>query len=188
MSKTRLEKQLKSELPEIVTRIQGGDVEARNEFATLLLPYIKSLLSKYKNTIDDDVESLAGQIIMKLLNKIHTIDTSKSVIGFVTRTAINRAIDEHRRYKANKVHNTVEYQAFRDYDVSYQLSGMSVDSVEGAESILRDHLCEEDADVVSMFYLQDKTLQDIADITGYEIKDIQHTIDYARRNISRALI
>lgn len=188
MSKTKLEKQLKSELPEIVTRIQGGDVDAQNEFATILLPYIRSLISKYKNTIDDDVESLAGQIIMKLLSKIDTIDTSKSVIGFITRAAINKAIDEHRKYKANKIHNTVEYQAFRDYDVTYQLSGMSVDTLEDAESILKDHLCSEDAEVVSMFYLHDKTLEDIANITGYEIRDIQHTIDHARRNISRALI
>tara|TARA_R110002074_G_scaffold402324_1_gene607108 strand:- start:170594 stop:171160 length:567 start_codon:yes stop_codon:yes gene_type:complete len=188
MSKAILDKKVKEALPSIISKVQGGDAEARNEFAVLLLPYIKKLIAKYRPTLDDEVESLSGAIIMKLLDKIHTIDLSKSPIGFITRTAINAAIDQHRKYKVNKVHNTVEYQAFRDYDTSYHVSGMCTDTVEGAENLLKDFLCEDDAEIVSKFYLHNMSLEDIAQETGYEIKDIEHTIDYARRNISRALI
>jgi len=188
MSKAKLEKELKSALPKIIIKIQEGDVAAQNEFATLLLPYISSLIAKYKNTIDDVIQSLAGRIIMKLLSKVDTIDTTKSVMGFITRTAINRAIDEHRKFKVNRLNNTVEYQAFRDYDTSYQMSGVCADSIENVESVLKEHLCDEDAGIVSLYYLHNKSLQDIADSTGYRIKDIQHTLDYARRNISRSLV
>jgi len=188
MSKAELDKHIKSELPAIITRVQAGEVAAREEFAILLLPYLRYLLSRYKNTIDDDIDSLANKVIMKLLNKIHTIDVSKSPIGFISRATTNAAIDAHRKYKANKIHNTVEYQAFRDYDVSHSLSGMSVDTVEGAENLLKDFLCEDDAEVVSKYYLHNMSLEDIAEDTGFSVEDIQHTIDYAKTNISRELI
>lgn len=188
MSKTKPDEELKSALPELINRIQTGDTQAREELAVLLFPYICTLITKYKNTIDDDIDSLAGQIIIKLLNKVDTIDTTKSVIGFVTRTAINTAIDAHRRYKANKIHNTIEYQAFRDYDTSYELSGLSVDSLENAESILKDYLSTDDAEVVSLYYLHGKSLEQISEDTGFRVEDIQHTLDYAERNISRSII
>ena len=125
---------------------------------------------------------------MKLISKIDTIDLEKSVLGFITRSAINQAIDQHRKYKANKVNDSVPYQAFMEYDITQELSGMSTDSEYNAEAILNDHLHKEDADIVAMYYLQNKTLQDIADLTGYKVSTIQQTLDYAERHISKSII
>jgi RNA polymerase sigma factor (sigma-70 family) len=179
---------LKVRLPKIITEVQAGDSAAKEEFAELLLPYISKLIYKYKSTIDDDVESLAGQVIMKLLSKIDTIDVNKTPLGFITRTAINKAIDHHRKFKANSINNTVEYQAFRDYDTSYELSGLDTSTIENAESLIKDFLVGDDAEIVSKYYLHNMSLEEIAEETGYREEDLQYTLNYAKENISRKII
>lgn len=179
---------LKTKLPSIILDIRQGNEEARTTFANALFPYIKSVVYKYKNTIDEDIDGLCNFIITKLLCNIHEIDLDKPVMSYITRTAINQAIDQHRKYTNNKSNNTIEYQAFRDYDINISLSGLDTTDVENIKDSMSSYLPKEDIDLISMYYLENRSTTEIAELTGNSLNYITKAIKNARENFIRAVI
>jgi len=179
---------LKSELPDVITDIKNGSYEAKNTFTTLLFPYVKSVVYKYRNTIDEDLDGLVNFIIAKLIYNINDIDLDKPIMSYITRTAINQAIDQHRKYTNNKANDTIEYQAFRDYDTLENLTGINISDIHDIKSSLSNYLDKEQVSLIELFYIENKTTSEIAHLTGNSLNYTTKAIKNARENFIRALI
>lgn len=186
-SRKEMVESLKAKLPDIILDIRTGNESAKDDFATLLSPYIRSVVYKYKNTIDEDLDGLVNYIIAKLIYNINDIDLDKPVMSYITRTAINQAIDQHRKYTNNKANDTIEYQAFRDYDTSEYLTGIDISSLEDIKSSLGTYLEKDQVDLIDLFYLQNKSTSEIAELTGNSLNYTTKAIKNARQNFIRAL-
>jgi RNA polymerase sigma factor (sigma-70 family) len=211
-TRQKMVEELKSKLPPLISSIQSGDRSLDNEFAKLLLPYIRRVVYKYKETIDENINGLADYIVVKLLSKINDIDLNKPVLSYITRTAINQAIDQHRKYTSNKsnctvlfneqavelnaqstyngskaIFNSTDTVEYTHKDQSATLSGYSVNSLDNFEPILNEYLCKEEVDLIQMYYLDNKTTSEIASITGKSLIYTSNAIQNAKQNLIRAV-
>ena len=187
MNLKQVRKGIKEQLPGLISAIQSGDIEAQEEFSKLLLPYLKAVLYRYRATIDDDVESLAGFIITKLINGIHDIDMGRSPMSYIDTITNNQAIDQHRKYTRNKANNTVEYVANTPYDSMEELSGYS-GGVRSARELIYDTLDPMSADFFSMHCIDNVPVREIADMSGVSPSEINKIIAHAKENLKRAVI
>lgn len=181
--KKRLEKKIKGKLVPLIEKLQGGDMSVRDEFAELLMPYIKLLVNKYNRSIDDEVESFSGLIITNLIKKIDYIDLEKSVLGFISRTAINKCIDAYRSTVTKSKKPLL--RGLKDIDlhldaVSVEYSpGVDHCSEESLQGVLDEMFTPRDAQILGLYHLHNKTFEEIASITGEPPSEIEETIELA---------
>ena len=169
MTKRRaLQDSLKAALPGLINRIRSGDLPAKEEFAVILLPFVTLLVNKYRHTIDDEVESVAGLVITKLLNGLDKINLEKSVLGYVVTTTNNYCIDRHRRTKRI----SKQYKPIEMIDKYTSIE----DNNSTPEFLIDSHFCETDAEVLGMYYIKGMSLEEISIQTGSPIAELQETI------------
>lgn len=182
--KPKLEKKLRKQLPDLIKRIKDGEPSAKEEFAILLLPYFKLLLSKYKRVIDDDIESLSGLVITRLIQKIDTIDLDKPIVGFMARAAINGAIDDYRKINKKKKINQLVYDGCHEYFVksSDNFTEYTEDQI---KDFLRNTFTESDTEIVTLYYVNSKSFLEISELTGQEVREVQEVIHYAKEAFVR---
>lgn len=173
--KKRLETILKEKLPEVIKAIQNGDSSKTEEFAVLLMPYINLVIYKFSKFLDDDITCITSEIIMKLITKINTIDLSKSVVGFIARSAINHCIDTVSKNK-NRLQGHVNRGELPLYKLCYEESGMSNLDSTGIDFYIENNFTEDDAQVVALYFIDQKSLSEISSITGHSEKHITETI------------
>ena len=87
----------------------------------------------------------------------------------------------------NKANDTIEYQAFREYDSSEYLTGIDLSSIENIKDSLSIYLDESEVDLIDMYYIQNKSASEIADLTGNSLNHTTKAIKDARENFIRAL-
>lgn len=164
--------QLNAVLPELIKDIRNGSSSAREEFAVYLLPFVKLIIDKYKATIDDDPESLAGLIITNLLINLDKIDLSKSVLGYISTTVNNKCIDLHRKTKRIATHyNPVSY------DKQYlPAPDQGATNSEELQFWIDSNFSINDAEIINLYYIQNKSFDQIASITGQPVAEIKETI------------
>jgi RNA polymerase sigma factor (sigma-70 family) len=180
--KRRIELNLKETLPPLIESIKNGDSSAREELAVLLLPYIKLLVRKYEKVIDDDIESLSGWITTRIITKIDSIDTKKSIVGYIAKCAINYCIDLCRKYNRSLRKTTKNFDQLTYEEFYNNLQSSTIE--EGlVESFITENFTSTDAQIVSLYYVQNKTLSEISIVTGQPEEIIQETVTLAREYI-----
>lgn len=184
MSK-KLQEDIKTKAPGLIKKLQEGDSSVTDEFALLLLPFIRSVVYKYKNTLDDDIDSVAGTIITRIISKIDYIDLSKSVIGFLSRSASNYCIDIYRkqvkltakRGTRKVLHDNIVATGY-NFDVPY-LSDLNEDTIRNA---IFDMFCPSDATILSMYHIDNKSIQEIATLTGNTSSYVEETLELCKND------
>lgn len=172
-NKSNLEANLKKVLPDIITKIkQEEDSSLREEFSSLLFPYIIDILRKYKYVIEpaDTIESTAGWIILKILNNLEKIDLSKSVVGYITTTTNNYCIDLIRKSKMQK------YYLKDDY-IHYKKNSLASSLENSPEFFIDSNFLSNESEIIKLFFLEKKNYKEIRDLTGYTIADISKIIE-----------
>jgi hypothetical protein len=173
--KKKLEEDIRIALPALVKRFQGGDSSAKEDIAILLLPYVEFIVNKYKDSIKDHPKSMAGWITTRIINRLDKIDMQKSFVGFICRSTINYCIDRYRTVRRKK-YKTVEYLPNKNYDLSFN----SVNDEESIRFYLEGVFTKNDAEVLDLYYLQNKTFHEISCITGYPELEIKETIELVK--------
>lgn len=174
--KQQLEQELKDKLPDLITKLKNGDSSVKEEFAILLLPYVTLLCKKFAKFIEDEAMSLAGIVITRLINKIEKVDLSKSVLGFIARSTINYCIDRNRykNFKCRKKDNLGE-DALRKIGVGSGAYFSNYDN-ESIETYLEDSFNELDSQIISLYFIDSRSPQEISAITGQPEKEIMETV------------
>lgn len=170
-SKKILEEELKKTLPPVIQKLKSGDSSAQDEFAVLVLPYIKILLITFGKQIEYP-DSTAGWVVMKLLRNIKNIDATKSVVGFITTTTNNYCIDICRENKRKAKGNLV----YIDTDILADNEKISEQPTNTGDFIIDHNFTTLDADIIKMYYLENKTTKDISSSTGETERYINEVI------------
>jgi DNA-directed RNA polymerase specialized sigma24 family protein len=178
-AKKKLEDKLKASLPSLIKKYQSGDSSVKEEIAVLLLPYVRLLVNKYKRTIDDNPDSLAGFIVARIISKCPNIDLTKSIVGYICRSTINYCIDMHRKFVRSLNSKKVSYEEFKPYDTHTNTET----EISTLQFILDSNFNKQDASILGMYYLQGKNYKEISTATGQSIEDLQEIISLANEYI-----
>jgi DNA-directed RNA polymerase specialized sigma24 family protein len=172
LDKQALESKLKEALPILINKIlKEGCSSAKEEFSSLLFPYIIYLLDRHKNVIEpaDTVSSTAGWIIFKILSKLDKIDLNKSVIGYISTITNNYCIDLFRKSRMKKrFYVKEELHSFIPGSSDVDLS---------VEFYIDSNFVKEDSEIIKLFFLHKKDYKEISELTGHTICKISKTIE-----------
>lgn len=93
--------EFRQKVTELIIKIQGGETSAKDDLATLLLPYMKMIgLPICRDA--SELASNANIVLAKAINNIHNINTSKNPLTYITNSMRNYCIDQFRKTKVLK--------------------------------------------------------------------------------------
>ncbi|NDV56404.1 sigma-70 family RNA polymerase sigma factor [Parabacteroides sp. 52] len=166
-----------------VQRIQAGDTEC---FACLLDRYsaqVHSLIVKVVRN-REDAEELAQDVFMKVFKKLSSFKGDSSFSTWIYRIAYNTAISETRKKKQ-------EFLAIEETQVSNVSEEEVADAlgqIDNSEQILRlevalNRLSEKERFLILLFYMQEKTIEEVAIITGLSAANVKTKLHRIRKRL-----
>ncbi|MDR1357436.1 MAG: sigma-70 family RNA polymerase sigma factor [Tannerellaceae bacterium] len=164
-----------------VRRVQNGDVAG---FACLLERYsgrVHSLIFRLTRN-REDAEELAQDVFMKAFRGLDGFKGDSSFATWIYRIAYNAAISETRRRR-------VEFTAFDEALIeSFPEESMTdLTGEEGASLTALDaalaRLQDVEQAIVLFFYMEDKSIEEISEITKLSVANVKVKLHRARKKL-----
>lgn len=163
----------------IIDRILAGDHTACNSLVFRHQTYVYTLVWRMlKNK--EDTEEVTQDVFIKALKKLPGFRKESKFSTWLYRIAYNESISFLRRQR--------NLQSLDDNSPEPQIEARAIDSLKEEERLryiqqALDQLQAEDAAILTMFYLQDLSLQEIADITGQQSNTLKVRLHRARKRM-----
>lgn len=173
----------------LLSRMRACDERAWADIVHILRPFVSQIItSQVRRTADH--EDLSQEVFYKVFSKLNQFGGHAPFIHWVARLTRNACHDWQRRIKCRPlisysdlpdtmsqiIENRVSSQPEKytgtsasTHDLFYQL----INTLKPTEQI-----------VIRLFHLEEKSVQEISSLTGYEISKIKVTAMRARRKLS----
>ena len=166
-----------------IKRIQAGDTAC---FACLLDKYSRQVYSLIFKVVRnrEDAEELAQDVFVKVYRYLSSFKGDSSFSTWIYRIAYNTAISETRKKKheflaiedaiINNVSEEEVAEALGRSDTSVQMNKLDA---------ALEQLPPEERAVILLFYIKEKTIDDIADITGLSSSNVKVKLHRIRKKL-----
>lgn len=166
-----------------VQRIQAGDTAC---FACLLDRYssqIHSLIMKVVRS-REDAEELTQDVFMKVFKHLSSFKGDSSFSTWIYRIAYNTAISETRRKK----HEFLAIEEAQISNVSQEEVADALGQTNNEEQIklleaALERLPEEERFVILLFYMQEKSVEEVSQITGWTVSNVKTKLHRIRKKL-----
>ncbi len=166
-----------------IERIQAGDTEC---FACLIDRYSERVYALIVKVVRnrEDAEELAQDVFMKVFKHLSSFKGDSSLATWIYRIAYNTAISETRKKKQEllAVEDTLISNASEE-DVA-NAWGLT-DSSEQVEQLERalEQLSADDRFLILLFYMEEKTIEEIALISGLTQTNVKTRLFRIRKRL-----
>lgn len=166
-----------------IERIQAGDTAS---FACLLDKYSRPVHSLILKVVRnrEDAEELAQDVFVKVYRNLSSFKGDSSFSTWIYRIAYNTAISETRKKKQeflaieesviNNVSEEVVAEALGRTDTSVQLNKLDTALTQ---------LPPDERGIILLFYMKEKTIDDIAEITGLSTSNVKVKLHRIRKKL-----
>ncbi|RHJ80006.1 RNA polymerase sigma factor [Parabacteroides sp. AM08-6] len=166
-----------------IKRIQAGDTAC---FACLLDKYSRQVYSLIFKVVRnrEDAEELAQDVFVKVYRYLSSFKGDSSFSTWIYRIAYNTAISETRKKKheflaiedaiINNVSEEEVAEALGRSDTSVQMNKLDA---------ALEQLPPEERAIILLFYIKEKTIDDIADITGLSSSNVKVKLHRIRKKL-----
>ncbi|MDA7917859.1 RNA polymerase sigma factor [bacterium] len=177
---------------ELLTRVRAGDEEAWRRLIDLLNPLISKIIrNQVRRTTDHD--DLAQEAFTKIFLKLDQFAGKQPFTHWVSRLTVNTCYDWLRR---QKVRPLVTYSDLGETQAEILEKNLAGQPGEDKESLaamreLLDRLIStlnpRQQIVIRLLDLEEKSVQDVCDLTGWGESKVKVTAMRARRKLSEQL-
>lgn len=166
-----------------IERIQAGDTAS---FACLLDKYSRPVHSLILKVVRnrEDAEELAQDVFVKVYRNLSSFKGDSSFSTWIYRIAYNTAISETRKKKQeflaieesviNNVSEEAVAEALGRTDTSVQLNKLDTALTQ---------LPPDERGIILLFYMKEKTIDDIAEITGLSTSNVKVKLHRIRKKL-----
>jgi RNA polymerase sigma-70 factor (ECF subfamily) len=177
---------------ELLSRVRVGDEEAWRQLVHLLNPLVSKIIrNQVRRTIDHD--DLAQVAFTKIFLKLDQFAGKQPFAHWVSRLTINTCYDWLRRQKARPLVTYSDLGETQAEILEKNLAGQSGDNKESLAAMrdLLDRLIStlkpREQIVIRLLDLEEKSVQDVCDLTGWGASKVKVTAMRARRKLSEQL-
>lgn len=178
--------------PQLLTRVQAGEEEAWRELVDLLSPLIFRIIrNQVRQTSDHD--DLAQEAFTKIFLKLDQFVGRQPFAHWVSRITINTCYDWLRKHQARPLVSYADLGESQAGIIEKKLAGDSTDEGESLAAMreLLDRLIAtlkpREQIVIRLLDLEEKSVQDVCDLTGWGASKVKVTALRARRKLSEQL-
>lgn len=164
---------------DLTGRLRKGDKRAVSQFVDQYGGFLynvchKILLSR------PEAEEAAQDAMLKVLKAIETFDDASSFKAWCYTIAYRTAIDHQRKMRPTSDADSLAFVAAPNHADD----GLVHDEMrEGINSLLR-HLDAESRSVIALFYLEEKNIKEITEVTGLTESNIKIKLFRARKELA----
>lgn len=164
----------------LVRLLLAGDRKTISSFVDTYGQFIYNVC--YKILLHNQLAEEATQdSIMKVLKSVDNFDLKSSFKAWCYTIAYRTAIDTKRKLKSHVDLSTSPepvYDKKADYNINEH------ETKEGINSLLK-HLDEESRVIVSLFYLEERSIKEVLDITGLTESNVKIKLFRARKELAK---
>jgi len=178
--------------PQLLARVRSGEEAAWRELVDLLTPLVFKIIRNQVRKVSEH-DDLAQEAFTKIFLKLDQFAGRQPFPHWVSRLTINTCYDWLRRQKARPLLNYADLGETQAELIEKKLSG---DSGEDRESLaamreLLDRLIAtlkpREQIVIRLLDLEEKSVREIGDLTGWGDSKIKVTAMRARRKLSERM-
>src|SRR5271156_3940218 len=182
----------RDELSELIARVRNSDEEAARELVQRLYPVVIRIVRNHLPRRESE-EDLTQEIFLKIFAKLHQYRADMPFEHWVSRISVNTCIDHLRKQR-----NRPEFR-WSDFSEDQQaiLENLKENSSqppeqspeESRELLNRLLLTLKPAErlIVQWLYLEEKSVADICDLTGWKTSKVKVTAFRARQKLAAAV-
>ena len=163
---------------QIVEGLLNQNKRAIDYFVKCYSPYIYTICYNILKT-KPEAEEACQDSCLKILNKISDFNRGSVLKSWIFTIAYRTGLDYKRRQKTYSNEETLNYQASETHSDEILLQTERRNKI----LLLLKHLSEEDAELVTMFYLNDMSVKEIVTIKGQSESNIKIKLFRARKRI-----
>ncbi|MBP9195850.1 MAG: sigma-70 family RNA polymerase sigma factor [Saprospiraceae bacterium] len=165
---------------EIIAGLLIGDSRATTSFVDAYSAYIYNVSHRILQRNQESEEATQDTCI-KIINKIGDYNRTSPFKAWIFTVAYRTAIDYKRKQKRNSDESVLMYQA------SSMNADGDLEQMEASRKIhqLLAHLSEEDGTLVQLYYLNEMSIKEIVDATGFSESNIKIKLFRARKEMAK---
>ncbi|MDR3261003.1 MAG: RNA polymerase sigma factor [Tannerella sp.] len=166
-----------------IKRIQAGETDC---FAFLLERYSRSVHSLIVKIVGnrEDAEELTQDVFLKVYRSLASFQGNSSFSTWLYRIAYNTAVSATRKKKR-------EWLAIEDGEmenVAEEDVSESLEQISGEEQLARleqalEQLLPDERALILLFYMQEKTVEEIVSITGLTTSNVKTRLHRIRKKL-----
>jgi len=170
-----------------IDRIVGGDVNAFSYLVDKYKGMVYTLSLKFlKNA--EDAEELAQDVFIKVFNGLKDFKFDSKFSTWLYRITYNAAISKLRKKQIEtrdiESVSLPESQILNSYNAVNELTKQ--EQIKYIKLVF-ERLNEEDSVILTLFYLQENSIQEICEITGYSESNVKVKLHRARKTFYEEL-
>lgn len=165
---------------EMIAGLLTGDSKAITAFVDAYSAYIYNITHRILQR-NQESEEATQDTCMKIINKIADYNRSSPFKAWIFTVAYRTAIDYKRKQKKNSDESVLMYQA----SSSKTDGDLEHNEATGKINLLLKHLSEEDAILVQLYYLNEMSIKEIVDATGFSESNIKIKLFRARKEMAK---
>ncbi|MGJ8695848.1 MAG: RNA polymerase sigma factor [Verrucomicrobiaceae bacterium] len=178
--------------PDLLHRVRIGEEEAWRELVEILNPQIYKIIRNQVRS-QADHEDLAQESFTKIFLKLDQFVGKQPFTHWVSRITINTCYDWLRRHKARPLVSYSDLGESQAEIIEKNLAGQSNDREENLATMreLLDRLIAtlkpREQIVIRLLDLEENSVQDVCDLTGWGDSKVKVTAMRARRKLTEQL-
>lgn len=181
--------------PEILEAVRRGDQTVCRDVVDMLYPLVISIVRNHLPRTEAE-EDLTQEIFMKMFSKLNQYSGKQPFEHWVSRIALNTCYDRLRRQKSRRVTSFSELGAEESDFLERSLNEEEIDysPQEGGRTLALDllnklfeNLKPREQMVIRMLDLEEKSVAEVCELTGWGASRVRVTAMRGRRKLSDSL-
>ena len=179
--------------PEILDAVRAGDATASHEFVEMLYPLVISIVRNHLPCTEAE-EDLCQDVFLKVFARFNQYSGRQPVEHWVSRITLNTCYDHLRRQKTRRVSSFTDLGADEVMLLERIAGGGEERPLEGGRQLAIDLLGKlfaalnpREQMVVRMLDLEELSVAEVCDLTGWQSSRVRVTALRARRKLNHTL-
>ncbi len=178
----------KSDLELIDMYKQSNDLKILGQLYSRYTHLVFGVCLKYLKNSDDSKDAVM-QLFEKLIDSLlkHDIQNFKSWLHVTSR---NHCLMELRRRKSNRIISSDEFSIVESMESSVSVHHNDEDLLNEDLLIMKkcmEKLSEEQKNCIKLFYLEERSYNEVSLESGYELRKVKSFIQNGKRNIKNCI-
>ncbi len=166
-----------------IDKVLGGETAA---FAELINRHKAMVYTITKRILknNEDAEEIAQDVFLKVFQSLEKFKRESKFSTWVYRIAFNTAISKTRK-KSLEV-NAIDDHIIENYtfdEIIDDLEGLSLDDKKKYCEIALKKISEEDNLLMTMFYLEEQSIDEISEATGLSVSNVKVRLHRTRKRL-----
>ncbi|WP_318309966.1 RNA polymerase sigma factor [Flagellimonas crocea] len=172
---------------ELITEIRKGNTRAFSEFVDSYKNLVFTLSLRMLGN-REEAEEVSQDVFIKVYKSLANFKGDSKISTWVYRIAYNTCLDRIKKIKRKRIHtdlDQLERAAYAEVDTA--LDKMVLHERKELIDLCLSKLPEEDAGILTLFYLEEKNLQELEVIMDLSVNTLKVRLFRARKKLAEIM-